>query len=156
MRQWNDEILRISSILMDFFYRRFRGSTYFCTPHATKSDAFSSNLTIPLSNFWGWVKLNFLPFHLYKNNKNQGQITSDDLGFYYIRTRCALQRYVFPLIMRLKPFYFLFIFIIDVIVSMPTGQTVWQESAFEQPAPKCVLYSFTAFVGASADWVATR
>ena len=51
MRQYNDEILRISSILIDFFYRRFRGSTYTRTPHAPKSDVFSSNLPIPLSKF---------------------------------------------------------------------------------------------------------
>ena len=32
---------------MDFFYRRFRGSTYLCTPHAPKNDASCPNLTIP-------------------------------------------------------------------------------------------------------------
>ena len=61
----------ISPILMDFFYRRFRGSTYFCTPHATKSDAFSSNLTIPLSNFLGVSQILHLrhPFYCQKNVK---------------------------------------------------------------------------------------
>ena len=41
-------------------------------------------------------------------------------------------------------FYLRFIFIMDVIVSIPTGHTVWQDNAFEQPAPKWALYSFTS------------
>ena len=34
--------------LWTFFYRRFRGSTYTCTPHASKNDASCLNLPIPL------------------------------------------------------------------------------------------------------------
>jgi hypothetical protein len=45
---------------------------------------------------------------------------------------------------------------IDVMVSMPAGQTVWQDNALEQPAPKCVLYSFTSAVGFSADWLVIK
>ena len=37
--------------------------------------------------------------------------------------------------------YFLFILKIEVMVSIPAGHTLWQDSAFEQPAPKCSLYS---------------
>jgi hypothetical protein len=42
---------------------------------------------------------------------------------------------------------------IEVSVSIFMGHTLWQESAFEHPAPKCVLYSFTAWIGFSADCV---
>jgi hypothetical protein len=35
---------------MDFFYLRFQASAYVYTPLALKNEAFSSNLSIPLSN----------------------------------------------------------------------------------------------------------
>ena len=40
---------------------------------------------------------------------------------------------------------------IDVIVSIFAGHTVWQDKAFEQPAPKCLLYSFTILFFPSFD-----
>ena len=48
---YNVEILRISPNFMDFFYPRFQDSAYVYTPLALKNEDFSSNLTIPLSNF---------------------------------------------------------------------------------------------------------
>ena len=47
MRQLKVEILRISSVLMDFFYRRSQDSTYTRTPHALRNDDSRLNLTIP-------------------------------------------------------------------------------------------------------------
>ena len=47
MRQLKVEILRISSVLMDFFYRRSQDSTYTRTPHALRNNASRLNLTIP-------------------------------------------------------------------------------------------------------------
>ena len=41
------EILRISSVLMDFFYRCSQDSTYNRTPHALRSNDSRLNLTIP-------------------------------------------------------------------------------------------------------------
>ncbi len=51
MRQNNDEILRISSNFMDFFYLRFQGSAYVNTPLALNNEAFSSNLPTPYQIF---------------------------------------------------------------------------------------------------------
>ena len=47
----NVEILWISPNFMDFFYPRFQDSAYVYTPLVLKNEDFSSNLTIPLSNF---------------------------------------------------------------------------------------------------------
>ena len=47
MRQLKVEILRISSVLMDFFYRRSQDSTYTRTPHALRNNDSRLNLTIP-------------------------------------------------------------------------------------------------------------
>ena len=47
--------------------------------------------------------------------------------------------------------YFLFILRIDVNVSIFEGHTVWHESAFEQPAEKCFLYSFKSCEDSFAD-----
>mgnify|MGYP006976659766 CR=1 FL=1 len=48
MRQYMVEILRISSFLMVFFYRRFLPLDVFIYAFGAENDASSSNLTIPL------------------------------------------------------------------------------------------------------------
>ena len=39
-------------------------------------------------------------------------------------------------------FYLRFIRIIEVMVSISIGHTLWQDNALEHPEPKCALYSF--------------
>ena len=51
MRQYMVEILRISSFLMVFFYRRFLPLDVFIYAFGAENDASSSNLPIPSSNW---------------------------------------------------------------------------------------------------------
>ena len=52
--------------------------------------------------------------------------------------------------------HFLFIFKIEVMVSIFIGHTLWQDSALEHPAPKWVLYSLVNEGALSADWLTIR
>ena len=71
MRQLKVEILRISFVLMDFFYRRSQDSTYTRTPHALRNNASRLNLTIPKR---GCLEIAFetasFSFSRLKNNLN--------------------------------------------------------------------------------------
>ena len=53
MRQYMVEILRISSSLMVFFYRRFLPLDVFIYAFGAENDASSSNLSIPLFKLKG-------------------------------------------------------------------------------------------------------
>ena len=67
MRQYMVEILRISSFLMVFFYRRFLPLDVFIYAFGAENDASSANLPIPL------LKLEGLS-HLVRPKKTEKQI----------------------------------------------------------------------------------
>ena len=68
MRQYMVEILRISSSLMVFFYRRFLPLDVFIYAFGAENDASSSNLSIPLFKLKGLSQILHLRQPLFYEN----------------------------------------------------------------------------------------
>ena len=68
MRQYMVEILRISSSLMVFFYRRFLPLDVFIYAFGAENDASSSNLSIPLFKLKGLSQILHLRQPLFNYN----------------------------------------------------------------------------------------